>query len=172
MEWQRESIVIGDVVRKGAAATAGLFESKPLSLMLDLPEDLPILLGDPEKMMQVIINLISNAVKFTDQGIITIKVESVNHEVVVSVSDTGIGIAQSDQALIFEKFRQAGDPLTGKPKGTGLGLAISKEIVEHHGGRIWFESEPGKGSKFAFSLPIDQSPDSQLRVNGRLDYSV
>jgi signal transduction histidine kinase len=122
--------------------------------------------------MQVIINLVSNAVKFTDQGIITIKARMINREVVISVIDPGIGIDASDQALVFEKFRQVGDPLTGKPKGTGLGLAISKEIVEHHGGRIWFESEPGKGSTFSFSLPVDSHSNQKSIMNVHQDYSV
>ncbi len=74
---------------------------------------------------------------------------------VVSVTDSGIGIAPADQPKVFEKFKQVGDTLTDKPKGTGLGLPICKEIVEYHGGRIWVESEPGKGSTFSFTLPAE-----------------
>jgi signal transduction histidine kinase len=125
-----------------------------------------------DKLMQVVINLVSNAVKFTNQGIITIKAETIDQDVVISVTDSGIGIAQADQALVFEKFRQVGDPLTGKPKGTGLGLAISKEIVEHHGGRIWFSSEPGRGSTFSFSLPVNESTKLETSSDIHQDYSV
>ena len=100
------------------------------------------------------INLISNAVKFTDSGTITCRAERRGGELVVSVIDTGVGIAPSDQPKVFERFKQVGDTLTDKPKGTGLGLPICKEIVEHHGGRIWVDSEIGKGSMFSFSLPL------------------
>jgi signal transduction histidine kinase len=172
MEWMFEPVAIDEFVRKGAAATEGLFDGKPLSLVLDLPEDLPIVSGDMDKLMQVVINLVSNAVKFTNQGVITIKAETIDREVVISVTDPGIGIAQPDQDLVFEKFRQVGDPLTGKPKGTGLGLAISKEIVEHHGGRIWFFSEPGRGSTFLFSLPIDKPAKHESLIDVHQDYSV
>jgi CheY-like chemotaxis protein len=102
----------------------------------------------------VVINLISNAVKFTDSGTITCSAGARDGDIVVSIADSGIGIAPTDQPKVFEKFKQVGDTLTDKPKGTGLGLPICKEIVEHHGGRIWVESEPGKGSTFSFSLPV------------------
>jgi DNA-binding response OmpR family regulator len=106
----------------------------------------------------VIINLISNAVKFTDKGSVTCKVYKKKDEIIVSILDTGIGIALDDYAAVFEQFKQVGgDTLTDKPKGTGLGLPICKEIVEHHGGRIWLESEVGKGSTFSFSLPVINS---------------
>jgi signal transduction histidine kinase len=85
-------------------------------------------------------------------------------EIVISVSDTGIGIAAEDQADVFDKFKQVGDTLTDKPKGTGLGLTICKEIVEHHGGRIWVESELGKGSTFSFALPVATTKQLQLFV--------
>ena len=172
MEWNYEPVDVGEFVRKGTAATAGLFVGKPLSLVLDLPEKLPVVNGDPDKLMQVVINLVSNAVKFTDQGNISIKAGVSDREVVISVIDPGIGIARSDQNMVFEKFQQVGDPLTGKPKGTGLGLAISKEIIEHHGGRIWFESEPGKGSIFSFSLPIYNQSEQESNPDGHQDYSV
>ena len=104
--------------------------------------------------MQVVINLISNAVKFTKTGQVTIRARQDGDQVVVSVTDQGIGIAVADQQRLFEKFTQVGDPLTGKPQGTGLGLAISKEIVDRHDGKIWVESEIGRGSTFSFAIPI------------------
>jgi signal transduction histidine kinase len=103
----------------------------------------------------VVINLISNAVKFTDAGSIACAARLLDGEIVVSVTDSGIGIKPEDQPKVFEKFKQVGDTLTDKPKGTGLGLPICREIVEYHGGRIWVESEIGKGSTFAFSLPAE-----------------
>jgi signal transduction histidine kinase len=118
-------------------------------------------------LLQVVINLISNAVKFTEQGSVTCRVtvappfippigEERGGDVVVSVIDTGMGIAPEDQPRVFEKFKQVGDTLTERPQGTGLGLSICKEIVEYHGGRIWVESEVGQGSTFSFALPIVQ----------------
>jgi signal transduction histidine kinase len=154
MEWQFRSLSISEVVRQATSATAALFEVKRLSLVVELAENLPQVLGDQDKLMQVVINLISNAVKFTKAGRITIQARQDGENITISVSDQGIGIAAADQPRLFEKFTQVGDMLTEKPQGTGLGLAISKEIVERHGGKIWVESEEGKGSTFLFSLPI------------------
>ena len=116
--------------------------------------DLPPVVADPDRILQVLINLISNAVKFTDQGLVTCRASATHDELVVCMQDQGIGIAPEDHVLVFEKFRQVGDTLTHKPKGTGLGLPICKEIIEHHGGRMWLESAPGTGSSFFFSLPL------------------
>lgn len=154
MEWEFQPVQLNEIVRQAAAATAPLFQDDTLSLVVDLPEKLPPVTGDSEKLLQVMINLISNAAKFTPQGEVTVRLQQVDGSVVTSVSDQGIGIAPADQEKIFEMFTQVGETLTGKPKGTGLGLAISKQIVEHHRGRIWVESEPGKGSTFLFSLPV------------------
>src|SRR4030095_11509135 len=111
--------------------------------------------GDRDKLIQVVVNLLSNAVKFTDKGNVICRISQIGDEVKVDIIDTGIGIAESDYAAVFEQFKQVGgDTLTDKPKGTGLGLPICKEIVEHHCGRIWVESEVGKGSTFSFALPL------------------
>ncbi len=154
MEWKIESLSIADIVHQATTATFPLFEAKQLSLRTELDEDLPTIYGDADRLLQVVINLISNAVKFTDHGTITIKAHQDDNEVIVEVKDQGVGIDPIHQDVIFEKFGQVGDPLTDKPKGTGLGLAISKDIIEHHGGRIWFESVPGEGTTFSFALPI------------------
>jgi len=116
--------------------------------------DLPGVTGDRDRLIQVVINLISNAVKFTEAGSVTCSAARRGGEIIVSVTDTGVGIAPSDQPKVFERFKQVGDTLTDKPKGTGLGLPICREIVEHHGGRIWVESTLGKGSTFSFALPL------------------
>ena len=141
------------------AATASLFEAKKLKLVRDIEPDLPAVTGDQDRLIQVVINLISNAVKFTDSGSITCSARRDDGELVVSVTDSGIGIAPADQPKVFEKFKQVGDTLTDKPKGTGLGLPICKEIVEYHGGQIWVESTPGQGSTFSFTLPIAENPE-------------
>ena len=154
MEWSMENVSMTEVAERALAATTALFDQKKLKLVKEIESDLPDISGDRDKLIQVIINLISNAVKFTDKGSVTCKVHQKQDDIIVSVVDTGIGIAPEDYAAVFEQFKQVGgDTLTDKPKGTGLGLPICKEIVEHHGGEIWLESEVGKGSIFSFSLP-------------------
>src|ERR1700732_2328567 len=143
--WNMASVSIPDVIDRAVAATASLFEAKKLNLVRSIEPDLPAITGDQDRLIQVVINLISNAVKFTDSGSILSSARLRGQEVVVSFVDAGIGIAPAAQPKVFEKFKQVGDTLTDKPKGTGLGLPICKEIVEHHGGRIWGESEIGRG---------------------------
>jgi len=111
--------------------------------------------ADERKFKQIMLNLLSNAVKFTpDNGRIDVSARLEGPDVVVAVHDTGIGIAPEDQAAVFEEFRQVGRNYTSKQEGTGLGLALTKRFVELHGGRIWLESEPGKGSTFTFTIPV------------------
>jgi signal transduction histidine kinase/FixJ family two-component response regulator len=153
--WNMADVQIGEVLDRATAATSSLFDAKNLKLVKNIESVLPAVYGDSDRLIQVVINLISNAVKFTDAGSITCAAGLRNGEIVVSVTDSGIGIKPEDQPKVFEKFKQVGDTLTDKPKGTGLGLPICKEIVEHHGGRIRVESEIGKGSKFSFSLPVE-----------------
>jgi signal transduction histidine kinase/DNA-binding response OmpR family regulator len=152
--WNMESVSVTDVIERAIAATASLFEAKKLNLVREIEPGLPNVTGDQDRLIQVVINLISNAVKFTDAGSITCAARRHTSELMVSVTDQGIGIAPADQSMVFEKFKQVGDTLTDKPKGTGLGLPICKEIVEHHGGRIWVESASGHGSTFSFTLPL------------------
>lgn len=154
VEWQMETLTVTDVIERATAATTALFNQKKLKLVKEIPDDLPPITGDMNRLIQVMINLISNAVKFTDEGSVTCRARRAGGEIIISVSDTGVGIAPADLPKIFEKFRQVGDTLTDKPKGTGLGLAICKEIVEHHHGRIWAESQPGQGSVFSFAIPV------------------
>ncbi|OQW98735.1 MAG: hybrid sensor histidine kinase/response regulator [Desulfobacteraceae bacterium A6] len=161
IEWKKEALSVGEIIERAATATSALFEQKGLRLVKDIEDGLPEITGDRDRLMQVIINLISNAVKFTDKGSITCRAKKVWNEkeeladfVEISVIDTGIGVTKEDYANVFEKFKQVGDVLTDKPTGTGLGLPICKQIVGHHGGRIWVESEFGKGSAFSFTLPV------------------
>ncbi|QGY41204.1 PAS domain S-box protein [Pseudodesulfovibrio cashew] len=153
MDWRQEKINPADLVARVGVATASLFEDKPIKFEAEVEEELPSLQGDPDRLLQVLINLVSNAEKFTKEGKITCRALRTGDDVVFSVSDTGIGIPKDQQELIFSKFRQVQNKIGGKPSGTGLGLAISKEIVTHHGGRIWVESTPGEGSTFFFSVP-------------------
>jgi signal transduction histidine kinase len=109
--------------------------------------------GDERRLTQVLLNLVGNAIKFTDEGQVGIKVSTENDSLLVAVSDTGPGIAQSNQARIFEEFQQAEKSTAAKKGGTGLGLAISERIIEMHGGSIWVESSPGHGATFLFKVP-------------------
>jgi signal transduction histidine kinase len=112
-------------------------------------------LADRDRLQQVMLNLLSNAAKFCDgpDGRIGVRLVQQRHYLRVDVADNGVGIGEAEQAIIFEKFRQAGDTLTQKPKGSGLGLAISRQIITHFGGRLWVRSRPGEGSTFSFTVP-------------------
>ena len=120
----------------------------------DVAPDLPAITGDRDRLIQVVINLISNAVKFTDAGSITCRAERRGGELVVSVIDTGIGIAPADQPKVFERFKQVGDTLTDKPKGTGLGLPICRRSSSTTAAGSGWRAQLGKGSTFSFSLPM------------------
>ena len=154
IEWQFEPVSLADVIERATALNSGTMEQYGLELISDVEDGLPDVMGDKNRLRQVVINLISNAMKFTEKGSITCRARKLNNEIIMSVVDTGKGIPDVDQEKIFEKFKQTGKPVKGKPKGTGLGLPICKEIVKQHGGRIWMESEVGKGSTFSFVLPI------------------
>jgi signal transduction histidine kinase len=131
-----------------------LAADKRLAFTLDLRRELPSGHGDGRRLTQVLINLVGNAIKFTDIGEVAIKVEAADGSFNISVHDTGPGISAADQAKLFQEFQQTDNAITRKKGGTGLGLAISKRIVEMHGGKIWVESQPGQGSTFAFTLPV------------------
>jgi signal transduction histidine kinase len=131
-----------------------LAADKKLAFKVEMATELPPGHGDGRRLTQVLINLVGNAIKFTDAGEVAIKAEANNGSFNVSVCDTGPGISAADQTKLFQEFQQADNAITKKKGGTGLGLAISKRIVEMHGGKIWVESQPGHGSTFAFTLPV------------------
>jgi signal transduction histidine kinase len=155
MEWKKETVSMASILEEAGNATAGLFENNPLEMIMDIPDGLPDIQGDRDRLIQVFINLISNAVKFTEQGTVTIRTRSSGDEITISVTDTGKGIAQEDLPKLFEKFKQVGDTLKTNQKGTGLGLPICKQIVAYHGGEITIESELGKGTAVTVKLPVD-----------------
>ena len=165
LDWRMEPVSIKELVERAAAATSALFETKSFKLTVDVQDDLPQIIGDHDRLLQVVINLISNSSKFTDQGSITARARRDENNIVVSVIDTGAGIDPKDHQKVFEQFVQVGDTLTNKPKGTGLGLPICKQIVEHHGGKIWVESELGKGSTFSFTLPVSAQAEESKRAD-------
>jgi signal transduction histidine kinase len=142
------------VVESVYTAVESLAKEKGLAFKAEISPDLPTGRGDERRITQVLLNLVGNAIKFTDTGEVVIKASNVNGSFEVAVRDTGPGISAADQAKLFQEFQQGDNAISRKKGGTGLGLAISKGIIEMHGGRIWVESRPGHGSTFAFTLPV------------------
>jgi signal transduction histidine kinase len=145
---------IQDIAQTVRSTLEPLAADKKLAFKVEVAPKLPSGRGDGRRLTQVLINLVGNAIKFTDAGEVAIKAEAKNGSFHVSVRDTGPGISSADQAKLFQEFQQADNAITKKKGGTGLGLAISKRIIEMHGGKIWVESQPGQGSTFAFTLPV------------------
>ena len=155
MGWRDERLDMTETVDVAVHAVAGMFAQTPdVDLFTEVDAGLPTVIADPDRLQQVLINLLNNAAKFTEKGHVTVRAFPRFGQVRVEVADTGLGIHPDDQAQIFEKFHQTRtDTMEDKPKGTGLGLTICREIIEHYGGRIWVESELGQGSTFIFTLP-------------------
>jgi signal transduction histidine kinase len=143
-----------ELVLDVVSATEALAAEKKLAVEVEAPPDLPRGRGDERRLTQVLMNLVSNAIKFTEAGSVSIRAKVEDSSFVVAVTDTGVGIAPEDRERIFEEFQQVDTSSTRRKGGTGLGLAIAKRIVELHGGRIWVESAPGQGSTFAFTVPL------------------
>ena len=150
------------VVHSVVSATESLAKSKGLTLETSVPRALPMARGDERRLTQVLLNLVGNAIKFTETGSVGIEVALAGERFELAVKDTGPGIAEADQARIFEEFQQVDNSNTRKKGGTGLGLAISKRIVEMHGGAITVESEIGKGSTFRVALPVRVEPAKEV----------
>ncbi len=139
-----------------------------IELKLQVDEELAEIRADERKFKQIVLNLLSNAVKFTpDGGRVDVDAHMNDAAVEVSVKDTGVGIAKEDQEAVFEEFRQVGRNYTNKQEGTGLGLALTRRFVELHGGKIWLESEPGKGSTFTFTLPLSVEMQPPMNADER-----
>ncbi|MBS1191607.1 MAG: histidine kinase [Rhodocyclaceae bacterium] len=156
-EWTSGEVDIAEVVRESAGSLGRLFQDRRVALSTELPDGGPlVVLADRDRLMQVMINLLSNAVKFVPPGDGRVRVAMTKEaeDVRVEVADNGPGLGAGEAEVVFEKFRQGGDTLTGKPQGTGLGLPISRRIVEHFGGRLWVESRPGQGATFIFTVPL------------------
>jgi PAS domain S-box-containing protein len=156
LELDRAALPLAVVVDEVQRATAILVKDKPVEIKVELPAELPSIYADHVRLRQILNNLVSNAVKFTSEGYVRITAQHVPDEraVMVSVEDTGIGIAPEHVEVVFERFRQVDGSSSRRAGGTGLGLNITKRLVEMHGGRIWVESELGKGSKFSFTMPV------------------
>ena len=159
-EWAESRIDMREVIVDTLAAMGQLFDEKKIAVEARLPEKVSAVNADLDRMIQVMLNLLSNAMKFCDPNVgwIYIALVEMDDHLQIDVRDNGRGIGRDDQAAIFSKFRQVGDTLTDKPHGSGLGLHISRQIVEHFGGRMWVESAPGEGACFSFTLPIGNPP--------------
>ncbi|WP_316896412.1 PAS domain-containing sensor histidine kinase [Pseudodesulfovibrio indicus] len=153
IEYAKVEVRPEEFITKSVDATSSLFEDARLVLLLDVEPDLPLVLADLDRLIQVMVNLFSNAVKFTNKGMITCSARRVGNSVRVSVADTGVGIPKEMLESVFEEFTQVSDGLSDRPRGTGLGLPICKHIIEGHGGHIWAERRVDRGSKFVFTLP-------------------
>jgi len=156
MALTREWLSLSEAIGEAVMAARELFESKGLYLETDTPEDLPPLFCDRTRIRQVVLNLLSNAGRFTDTGGARLRVRREGGRIVVSVSDTGSGISPEDQGMLFEPFRQLDGSTRRRHGGSGLGLSISKRFVEMHGGEMWFESTIGVGTTLYFSLPVER----------------
>lgn len=166
MELAFTEVDLGEIIRGVMSTAVGLVKEKPIELILDVPEDLPLLQADNIRIRQVLLNLVSNAAKFTEQGHIGVSARTIRRgsqtDIVIAVFDTGPGIHPADQEKIFEPFSQVDASPTRKTGGTGLGLSICRHLVELHGGIIWVESIPGEGSTFAFTLPYTPPEHPQV----------
>jgi Na+/proline symporter/nitrogen-specific signal transduction histidine kinase len=154
-EWHESSVDMRQVVDDTVAGMSQVLEERQMSIEVTMPSRLPEVRADVDRVIQVMLNLLSNAAKFCEpgKGRIEIALAEQAGSLRVDVRDNGPGIDPADQRVIFDKFRQAGDTLTEKPRGSGLGLHISRQIIEHFGGRLWVESRPGEGACFSFTLP-------------------
>ncbi|MFQ5352158.1 MAG: sensor histidine kinase, partial [Candidatus Binatia bacterium] len=166
IELSLEEIDPLEIVGRAVALSKADALEQGVLLGVESTEDIPLILTDSDKIMQVLTNLVNNAIKFTPQGgRVSVAVERADGDFIrISVTDTGVGIAQVDQRHIFERFKQLGSVLTDSPKGTGLGLAICKEIVDALGGKIWVESKPGEGSAFRFTVPMASTPTASREL--------
>ena len=151
-EWHTEELDLGALVRQTVVTTSELFRERQSQVTVSAPEHPVMIWVDPDRLTQVMLNLLSNAAKFVPVpgGRVGVSLSLDDAGVTVRVTDNGPGVPPEQQALVFERFRQGGDA-SNRPQGTGLGLPISRQIVEHFGGRLWLESAPGQGATFCFS---------------------
>ncbi len=164
MEWNMADLDPGPSIEEALAATHPLFRERGVELEVDLPSRLPDVHADRDRLVQIVVNLLSNAVKFCDPegGRVTVEARPRSTDLLVVISDNGVGLSREEQRRVFEKFQALREDLAHNLQGTGLGLPICRQIVEHFGGQIWVESEPGKGARFAFTLPYPEAARAAL----------
>ncbi len=161
-EWHSTDIDLRALLTQAVQTTAELFRERGAEVALHMPAQVRLLRADPDRLTQVMLNLLSNAAKFMPRegGRVDVRLMADDDGVHVEVQDNGPGVPADQQSLVFEKFRQGGDA-SNRPSGTGLGLPISRRIVQHFGGRMWLRSEPGQGACFGFYLPWNGSSDEE-----------
>lgn len=158
-DWHPSEVDMREVLDDAVAALSQIYKERHITLDTRVPEHLPLVMADRDRITQVMLNLLSNAANFCDKADSRVSVALIAEFAAlrVEITDNGVGISAADQVVIFEKFRQVSDMSSGKPRGSGLGLAISREIIQHFGGRLWVESTPGRGAKFSFTLPLPRN---------------
>jgi signal transduction histidine kinase len=159
-EWDIAEVDLRDVIEESAAATAQLLAERRAALRLRMPDRVPPVPADRDRVKQVLLNLLSNAAKFCadERGQVAVELAIEDGAARVDISDNGPGIDPADHELIFDRFRQGAQALGERPSGTGLGLPISREIIRHLGGELWVDSRRGEGSTFSFTLPLTPAP--------------
>ena len=162
MELEFREVNLADLINSVMATASALVRGRDVELHQDIASNLPLVQADAARIRQVLLRLLTNAAKFTERGSITVRTRRTNGHVLISVSDTGVGIPPEDFHRIFQQFEQGSLENGRRPEGAGLGLALSKEFVEMHGGHMWVESEIGKGSTFTFSLPLRQETGQEM----------
>ena len=157
--WSVSSLNLAEVIKDAVASTRQLIQDKNIKINLDIEPHIPTVSGDHDRLVQVMVNLISNAVKFceADRGYIAVRLRTRSGHLLVQVEDNGIGINPQNLSKIFEPFHQIKNPTKGRPMGTGIGLTITKRIIDFHHGRIWAESTQGKGATLSFTLPVNRT---------------
>jgi len=169
MDLSFEETWLPSVIEGAVSVAKALVKDRPIELVAVVPDTLPAVWADAQRVRQILLNLLSNAAKFTEEGRIVLRVEAGSEFVTVSVSDTGIGISLEAQKRLFMAFQQVDGSTTRRAEGTGLGLAISRSFVEMHGGQIWVASEPGGGSTFYFTLPIYSPVRNEQEPEGNIE---
>jgi Na+/proline symporter/signal transduction histidine kinase len=156
VEWQISEVDLCEVIEDSIVATSQIFNEKRIQLDFRRPPSVPVIEADRDRLIQVLLNLLSNAAKFCDKtmGHVAVNLRIESGSLRVDINDNGPGISSADQRVIFDKFRQVGNTLTDKPHGTGLGLPISQHIITYFGGKLWVESTLGAGATFSFTLPL------------------
>jgi CheY-like chemotaxis protein len=177
MELNFERVQLADMTTSVMSTAKGLVKEKPIELIQHIPASMPTVRGDTMRVRQVLLNLISNASKFTDQGSITVEAQlqkgpAGKMEAMIKVIDTGPGIALEDQNKLFQAFSQVDGSATRRTGGTGLGLSICANLVQLHGGRIGVDSEVGKGSAFWFTLPLYDQPEEEIPKGKRIVLAI
>ncbi|MCG8354575.1 MAG: HAMP domain-containing histidine kinase, partial [Kiloniellales bacterium] len=162
MEWRMADVDLREALQEGIAATSSLLADNAIGLDVRLPQDLPAVHADRDRLIQVGVNLLSNAAKFCDGAapLVSVQAQQGDEGVRVSIDDNGPGVPPDALDKIFEKFQQVEVTPGARPMGTGLGLPISRQIVEYFGGRIWVENRAGRGARFCFTLPLAKAMDS------------